>query len=138
MNLFIDIDGVLLGKSPITQQPLLANHAHQFLEFCLLNFDCYWLTTHCKEGKNDSVVNYLTPYVDSETLSLVQQVIPTCFKTFKVEALFGDFLWIDDQPTAYEIQYLDDHQLLNRWIQVNTRKNINELASAIKFLRKYC
>ena len=61
MNLFIDIDGVLLGKSPITEQPVIANHTKIFLEFCLLNFDCYWLTTHCKEGKNDQVIRYLAP-----------------------------------------------------------------------------
>ena len=138
MNLFIDIDGVLLGKSPITQQPILASHATKFLEFCLSNFDCYWLTTHCKEGINDGVINYLTPYADPKFLSLALQVIPTSFTTFKTEALFGDFLWIDDQPTAYEILYLDEKNLLNRWIQVNTRKNIDELALIIEFLRKYC
>ena len=137
MNLFIDIDGVLLGKSPITEQPVIANHTKIFLEFCLLNFDCYWLTTHCKEGKNDQVIRYLAPYVDSDVLSLIKQIIPTTFKTFKTEALFGDFLWIDDQPTAYEIQYLDEQNFLNRWIQVNTRKNINELALIIEFLKKY-
>ena len=75
--------------------------------------------------------------MDSDVLSLIKQIIPTTFKTFKTEALFGDFLWIDDQPTAYEIQYLDEKNFLNRWIQVNTRKNINELALIIEFLKKY-
>ena len=91
MNIFIDVDGILLGKSATTRQTVLAHHASEFIEFCLLNFDCYWLTTHCKEGINTQVIDYLTPYADAKILSLAQQIKPTFFKTFKTEALFGDF-----------------------------------------------
>lgn len=134
MNIFIDVDGVLLGKSPQTQQIVLANSAAEFLEYCLLHFDCYWLTTHCKEGRNDKVIEYLTPYADKKFISLAMKIKPTHFKTFKTEALFGDFIWVDDQPTAYEIQYLEKNNLLKYWIEVNTRKNINELTSIFNYL----
>ena len=136
MNFYIDIDGGLLGKSPETRKCVLANYAAEFLQFSLQNFDCFWLTTHCK-GSVDTVLRYLMPFADEEFMALAQQIQPTYFKTFKVEALAGDFLWIDDQPTAYELQYLDENDWLNRWIQVNTRKDINELGSTIRFLQRY-
>jgi len=135
MNLFIDIDGVLLGRSPDTKQPCLANLAQDFLIFCLDTFDCYWLTTHCK-GDPSTAVDYLRPYADDKFIALAEEIKPTNFKTFKTEALFGDFFWIDDQPTAYEIQYLDENNWLKYWVQVNTRKNINELSTALSFLKK--
>jgi len=134
MNLFIDIDGVLLGKSPENNKPALANYAKDLLEYSLDNFDCYWLTTHCK-GSAETAVDYLRAYADAEFLSLAEKINPTNFKTFKVEALFGDFYWIDDQPTAFEFQYLDEQGLLDRWLQVNTRRDMNELASIIAFLK---
>ncbi len=137
MNLFIDIDGVLLGKDPHSNDCMLANHASDFLEYSLQNFDCYWLTTHCK-GSIDTVVDYLAPYSSVHFLNLVQKVKPTYFKTFKVEALFGDYFWVDDQPTAYELQFLEEKNQLHRWLQVNTRKNINELKVLILELDQLC
>ena len=134
LNIFIDIDGVLLGRSAATGACTLAPHAKEFLEFCLDNFDCYWLTTHCK-GSIDTVVDYLAPYADAELNTLIARIKPTCFKTFKTEALFGDFIWVDDQPSAYEIQVLDDNNRLDRWYQVNTRKNPDELSSLMQALQ---
>ena len=136
MNLFIDIDGVLLGKNETTNKIILANHATAFLEYSLIHFDCYWLTTHCK-GSVETVIDYLTPYADEKFIELIKCVKSTNFRTFKTEALFGDFLWVDDQPTAYEIQYLDEKGLLERWLQVNTRKDINELSCLITYLNRF-
>ena len=130
MNLFTDIDGVLLGKERDSHMPVLAHHAIDYLRCCITHFDCYWLTTHCR-GSVESVADYLAPYGDEELLDLVWQITPTNFKTFKTEALFGDFIWVDDQPTAYEIQFLVDHDKLASWWQVNTRKNIDELGDII-------
>jgi len=133
--LFTDIDGVLLGKSAETGECILAKHAQEFLEFCLDNFDCYWLTTHCR-GSIDTVIDYLTPYADSEFMALVQKIKPTDFKTFKTEALFGNFIWVDDQPTAYELQVLEESNQLDRWYQVNTRKNPDDLLGLIGSLKQ--
>jgi hypothetical protein len=135
VNLFIDIDGVLLGKSADTGECVLAEHAHEYLEFCLDNFDCYWLTTHCR-GSIDTVIDYLAPYADSEFMVLAEQIKPTDFKTFKTEALFGDFIWVDDQPTAYELQVLEESNQLDRWYQVNTRKNRDDLLGLIGSLKQ--
>jgi hypothetical protein len=134
VNLFTDIDGVLLGKSIETGRPALAEQAADYLEFCLDHFDCYWLTTHCR-GSIDTAIDYLAPYADARFMALAEKFKPTQFKTFKTEALFGDFIWVDDQPTAYEFQVLDDNNQLDRWYQVNTRKNPDELLDLISSLQ---
>lgn len=134
MNLFLDIDGVLLGRCPLTSRPALANDAHEFLSYCLANYQCYWLTTHCK-GSTDTVLSYLKPFADDAFMNLAQQIQPTLFKTFKTEALFGNYYWIDDQPSAYEFQILEEKKALHRWLQINTRDNFNGLAEIITFLK---
>lgn len=133
MILFTDIDGVLLGKSPETGRVILANYAKEYLRYCTRHFDCYWLTTHCR-GSVETVIQYLTPYVDGEMLSLMEGIKPTYFKTFKTEALFGDYIWVDDQPTAYEFQVLEERNHLDRWYQVNTRRNIDDLKPLVEAL----
>jgi len=133
MILFTDIDGVLLGKCPETGRITLANFAKEYLQFCIDHFDCYWLTTHCR-GSIDTVIDYLQPFADNELLTLIRKIKPTYFKTFKTEALFGDFIWVDDQPTAYELMHLEQNNQLHYWYQVNTRHNINELSTLIEEL----
>lgn len=135
MNLFTDIDGVLLGKAVVRGEPVLAEHATDYLEFCLDHFDCYWLTTHCR-GSIDTVIDYLAPYADVRFMALAEKIKPTHFKTFKTEALFGDFIWVDDQPTAYEIQVLEEHNQLDRWYQVDTRKKPDDLLGLVLSLRQ--
>lgn len=136
MNLFIDIDGVLLGKSPLTSKPALANDAHKFLEFSLTNYQCFWLTTHCK-GSADTALDYLRPFSDEAFLALARKIQPTDFKTFKTEALCGDYYWIDDQPSAYELQFLEETEALHRWLQINTRENFDGLNEILAFLKQH-
>lgn len=135
-NLFLDIDGVLLGKSGLdSPAPALANHATEFLEFSLANFDCFWLTTHC-QGDAATVVDYLRPYCTEAILLLIAQIRPTRFTTFKTETLFGDFLWLDDAPLATELDWLTARGLRDRWIEVNTRKRPDDLARAMELLKR--
>ena len=63
MNLYLDIDGVLLGKEDSGSPEIrLALYAEEFLVFALAQFDCFWLTTHC-QGRTEEVLKYLAPYV---------------------------------------------------------------------------
>ena len=133
-NLFIDIDGVLLGRCPNSQQIALAQQATEFLRVVLDRYDCYWLTTHCR-GSAAPALEYLSRYGDDEFLDLANQIKPTHFVTFKVEALFGDYFWVDDQPTAYEQKFLQDRGWFDRWLQVDTRKNPFALVDVIEFLK---
>ncbi len=133
MKLYIDIDGVLLGKT--TDGKLsLAHQTVEFLQFALAHFDCYWLTTHCK-GDASTALDYLAPYSSQEVMTLLSQIKATHFRTFKTEALNGDFIWIDDAPTAYEIQVLDENDWLDRWFEIDTRKDLGGLVALIPLLK---
>lgn len=126
-RLYIDIDGVLIGKrDPRDMDRTLANGALSFLEFALDHFDCVWLSTHSQPGTTDQVLQYLDRYAepgDKDRLrALASQIAPSYYKTLKVEALEGDFLWVDDQPIASEIEFLRARGWLDRWIQINTNR----------------
>jgi len=45
-NLYLDLDGVIGKNSPSDINNAIAKHAEDFLKYSLMNFDCYWLTTH--------------------------------------------------------------------------------------------
>ena len=135
LNLYLDIDGILLGRSdPAGQEVCLARHAEAFLDFALRHFNCYWLTTHC-DGTRESVLRYLRPYCSDDLLKKLAEVRPTQFRTVKTEALEGDFYWVEDAPLQAEIEWLKSRGLLSRWIEVNTRKRPDDLLTAMSRLR---
>ena len=57
MKLYLDIDGVLLHP----KEDKAAEHAAELIEYITSEFDCYWLTTHCK-GDAGPAVQYLSGY----------------------------------------------------------------------------
>lgn len=135
MNLYLDIDGVLLGKDdPTSPQVVLARHAKEFLTFALAHFDCFWLTTHCK-GNIQSVLDYLREYATEDLMPMLKQVKPTNFDTLKTDVLDGDFYWVDDSPLQIEIDMLKKWGKIERWIQVDTRKRPDDLLVAMEKLR---
>ena len=137
MNLYLDIDGVLLGKAdPASPEVRLALHAEEVLVFALAHFDCFWLTTHC-HGRTDEVLKYLAPYGSAEFLALAEKVMPTRFRVMKTEALAGDFLWLDDTPMQGELDWLAARGWLERWIRVDTRRRPEDLVRAWKELENW-
>lgn len=137
MNLYIDIDGVLLGKtSRNSPDTILAKYAKEFLEFSLENFDCYWLTTHCKNTESSKVIKYLSPYIDDNIQKLLLEIKPTKWDTLKTEAidLESDFYWIDDAPLYSEKEELKRYCVFDRWIEVSTRKYPDDSLKVIKIL----
>ncbi len=136
MNLYLDIDGVLLGKAdPNSPEIHLASGAEEFLAFALARFRCFWLTTHC-QGRTEGVLKYLAPYGPTEFMALAAKVKPTSFQAMKTEALEGDFLWLDDAPMQCELDWLSARGWLDRWIRVDTRRRPADLRRAQKILVK--
>ena len=126
MKMYLDIDGVLLGTHKGSTE--LAYGASEFLLYAAENFDCYWLTTHCK-GDVDAPMEYLRKYVDRDTFEVLKRVKATHFDVFKTEALSpeDDFLWIDDQLLRTEQDWLESNSIRSSWIQINTYKNFYDL-----------
>ena len=100
---YIDIDGVLLkGKE---DGPV--ENIHELISFAVSNFDCYWLTTHCK-GDAQTAIDYLSEYLAEEDIELLREVKPTDWRTLKTEAIdfTSDFYWIDDYVMRAEKEIL--------------------------------
>ena len=131
-KLYIDVDGVLLTTK--NTQP--AEDSTLFINFITKEYDCYWLTTHCK-GNNKTVLNYLSPYFETETLSNLTHIKPTNWDTLKTEVIdfSAEFYWIDDQPLQNEIEVLKKQDALDRLIIVDLKKQ-GELKRIINMLRR--
>lgn len=129
-KLYIDIDGVLLTIKN-TQCP---QYAVEFIDYIISEFDCYWLTTHCKEGSVTHLMQYLSSYYDKETLEKLKYVKPTSWVTAKTEAIDfdSDFYWLDDYVFNFEREILGGLGPTDRLIEVqlkyeNELKHIKEL-----------
>lgn len=132
MKLYLDIDGVLLT----TKQTQIAEDASAFIAFVTENFDCFWLTTHCK-GDNAPAIKYLSKYFDNETIELLQKVKPTDWSTLKTEAIDfkSDFIWLDDFPMHSEITVVKEHLRTDSVIVVDLNRS-GELKRIISLLEK--
>jgi len=119
-KLYLDIDGVLLT----TKQTSPASNVQEFVNFVTSNFDCYWLTTHCK-GNNQTVLKYLSEYFDKETLTKLETIKPTSWTTLKTEAIDfnSDFFWLEDFPFQSEINILDSKSKKDKLIIVDLNKS---------------
>jgi len=125
MNIYLDIDGVLLAN-----EQNLANHAQEFLSYVLNRFPdtTYWLTTHCK-GDALTPIEHVGHLFDAKTVELMKRIKPTNWDVFKTDAIdFAvPFLWFDDDCFDFERQTLIKHGVLNNWIEVNLRNDEDQL-----------
>lgn len=53
MNIYLDIDGVLL-----VNDHEIANFSKEFIKYMVKNHNVYWLTTHCR-GNSLSTIDFL-------------------------------------------------------------------------------
>jgi hypothetical protein len=130
MNVYLDIDGVLLAND---SQPAL--HASGFLRLVLQKYpdSTYWLTTHC-QGDASVPIQHIGHLFDDETRELMRQIKPTRWEVAKTRGIdFSQpFLWFDDDLFDEEKQTLLQHGLLDNWIEVDLTKNPNQLAEFIR------
>ena len=125
LKLYLDIDGVLLH----TKKPHAAEYAAEFIDYVTANFDCYWLTTHCK-GDATTAQQYLTEYFPAEVMEKIKRIKPTNWDTLKTDAInfHEKFIWLDDYPFRAELDVLKQHGCEERCIVVNLH-NSDELKS---------
>lgn len=127
MNIYLDIDGVLLTKNSKA-----ADHVHLFLSYVVEHHTPYWLTTRCR-GDAVKCVQLIEPYFEKETVSLLNQVRPTNWSTYKTEAIdFAQpFLWFDDNLFIGERKVLEQHSALDNWIEVDLNKRPDMLRELV-------
>ena len=130
MKLYIDIDGVLLDYDSDSR----ADNAIELIEYITSEFDCYWLTTHCK-GDADPAIAYLSRYFPEETMQKLAKIKPTCWEDLKTEGIDFDsnFIWLDDYPFQAEEAVLENFGASDSLIKVNLR-NEGELLRVLDIL----
>lgn len=126
-NLYIDVDGVLITKHKEPAKNLVG-----FLEIATNNFNCYWLTTHCK-GSSGNVMSYLKEIVPEEAMAYLEKIKVTNWQTFKTEAINFDkeFIWLDDQLFESEKKVLEKNNALEGLIKIDLESNPNQLMDFI-------
>lgn len=141
VKVFLDIDGVLLGTDRTREsRSALADHACDFLEFALRHCSVYWLSEHSRGGAAQALQHVVrhAPMSERERLmSLGAKVKPTRFESYKVEALPQEeepFVWIDDDPSGAELDWLRARGWLDRWLWVDTREEPEDLLRAKRWL----
>jgi hypothetical protein len=129
MNIYLDIDGVLLAND---LNP--ANHASEFLQYVLDKYpdSTYWLTTHC-QGDASVPIQHIGHLFNADTVELMKKIKPTSWDLAKTRAIdFAEpFLWFDDDLFFEEKQSLQEHNVLDNWIQVDLSKNPDQLNAFI-------
>jgi len=83
-DLYLDINGEILTKDG---KP--ANYLLDFLKKATENYNCYWLTTHCK-GDAKTAVDYLESRLPDEAMNFIRKIKPTSWNTLKTEAINFD------------------------------------------------
>ncbi len=130
-KIYIDIDGVLLTS----RGTRLAPGAVDLIDVATKNFDCYWLSSHCK-GDAEPVLRLLSQYFDEASMEKLKSIKATNWLSWKTEAidLESDFYWLDDYPMRAEMQVLKECGKLDRLIVVDLNRE-DELKRIIQFLK---
>ena len=130
-KLYLDIDGVLLTN----RNPRAADRAIELIDFILSRFDCYWLTTHCRESNSTNALRMLTSYFPLSVIEKLKQFKPTQWDTLKTVAIDfnSDFCWLDDYVLEAEKKELEHHKYLQHLLLVDLM-NDNEFTSIMQKL----
>ena len=134
MNIYLDIDGVLLAND---LQP--SNYVYEFLKYVTEKYPTYWLTSHCK-GNSNHTVAFISRLLDEKTIELTKKIKATNWSLSKTEAIDfnSPFLWFDDFLFDFEEQDLIKHNALKNWVEVDLSANPNQLLDFINNFPAHC
>ena len=133
-KIYFDIDGVIRGATS-PQEDIIA-----LLRYCLDNYagSLYWLTTHCKNGKNNTYVVLLDTLPKDFAEELYQAFQPTDWGVLKTDGidLDSDFVWFDDNLFESEKAVLESHYVLDGFFRMNPR-DPDMAKKALDYLKKF-
>lgn len=125
MNIYLDIDGVLL-----IDDKQAAPYADDFLHAILTKYPdaTHWLTTHNWRGKNRAK-EVLAPHLSADTVRLLDNIKPSEWGALKTDAINfeEDFLWFDDDLWPDELQVLENSNASDRFVMVDLSKDPEHL-----------
>lgn len=133
MNIYLDIDGVLVGtKSP--REDVIS-----FIRYILEHYpdSTYWLTTHCKGGVNRSAEWLRMNDFPTDLVDEMDRIIkPTDWGVMKTEAIDmdQDFIWFDDLLFETERRILEAHYVLEDFYKMDP-KDPEMAKKALEFLQ---
>ena len=132
MNIYIDIDGVFL-----TRDLKIPEYAIELLQYLNHNFQCYWLTTHCRCGENKTI-QYLSQFYSKEELKHFESINPTNWDCKKTEAIDFNkpFIWLEDNPFEAEKLDLKKYNSMASLFVVDL-KNKGELQNTLKKIKNF-
>lgn len=130
MNIYIDIDGVLLQNS-LASNGVPAKHALELLRVATAGHKCFWLTTHCHGGENRAL-DYLGKSFPESKIYL-DKIMPTDWGTWKTDAIdfSQDFRWLDDDVYEPELKALALHGCEDKLIKIDLQNNPDQLKEVI-------
>ena len=111
----------------------------EFIQYAVEYFDVYWLTTHCMHGDPVHAVEYLQRGSDVDLAPWLNRIKPTTWSLKKTEGidLTKPFLWFDDDCFMGEKFDLQEHAVLDSWIEINLRRNPDQMEKEIITLQAY-
>lgn len=125
MNVYLDIDGVLLINDKHA-----APYADELIQAVLKEYPdtTYWLTTHNWQGENRAK-DVLAPHLKPETVALLDRIKPSEWNQLKTDAIdFSQkFLWLDDDLWDQELRVLEAHRATDNFILIDLSKDPNQL-----------
>ena len=132
MNVYLDIDGVLL-----VNENNAANYADEFLQAVLIAYpdSTYWLTTHNWRGESRTK-EVLAPHLKPETVPLLDKIKPSVWNEMKTDGInFSEkFIWLDDDLWEDELKVLEQHNATDNFILIDLEKNPNQLKTITELL----
>ena len=130
MNIYLDIDGVLLAN-----ENNASLYADEFLQHVLTKYpdSTYWLTTHNWRGENRAI-EVLSPTLKPETAELLKKIKPTEWGELKTDAINfeEDFLWFDDDLWPDELKVLEQNNATGRMVMIDLDKDPEILKKLIE------
>jgi hypothetical protein len=133
-NIYLDIDGVLLAN-----EENLSIGAVEFIKYAVEHFDVYWLTTHCMRGDPTHAIEYLNLAAKEDLRPWLEKFKPVTWSLKKTEAIdfSKPFLWFDDDCFTGEKIDLQEHGVVNSWIEIDLRATPDQMAKELVTLQAF-
>lgn len=135
MNIYLDIDGVLIGSNSPQKDRV------RFIKYILKHYpdSTFWLTSHCRKDVNRTAEQLqYNGDLPKKLIAKMDRIIqPNGFDTLKTDGIdfSKPFLWFDDNLFYSEKEVLQRHKALDSHIMMN-KKEPKMAKIALKILKE--